>query len=83
MKKGGDELNIKELRKALQVTPEELAHMIGYSQTTYYYKMRGKRQWELLDIVKLYDIMKTVSDDEVLEVKAGGELYEIRITKKA
>lgn len=56
--------------------------MIGYSKTTYYYKCKGKTQWELLDLVKLYDIMKEISDDDTLTIKSGGDEYDIRITKK-
>ena len=63
------------------MTPEELAHMIGYSRTSFYYKLKGKTQWELMDLVKLYDIMKSISEDETLTIKSGDDEFDIRITK--
>ena len=82
LKKGGDVLNLKEIRKTLNVTPEELAHMINVSRTTFYYKQQGKTQWELIDLVNLYDIMKSISSDDTLTIRSGDDEFDIRITRK-
>lgn len=78
----GITINVKSIRKKLKISSEEIADELGINRQSLFYRLNGKRDWKLPELIKLSQLMKTVSDDDVLEIECGGTWYDVKITSK-
>lgn len=78
----GITINVKSIRKKLKISSVELADELGMKRQSLFYRMNGKCDWKLPELIKLSQLMKTVSDDDVLEIECGGTWYDVKITSK-
>ena len=73
---GGDQINLKQIRKSQSLSPIELAKKIGISRSSYYNKIKGNTDWTLKELVTLTEMC-----GEAVEVRSGDENYSVDIKK--
>ena len=71
-KKGCDKITVNEIRQKLNLSPEEMAEVIGIKRASYYHRMSGKRMWTLPELIRL-------SQYGDLDIECNGKSYNIII----
>ena len=74
---GGDVIRIKDIRKKLNISPDEFAKGIGTNKISYYYKLKGRYQWTIKEIINLWKI-----SGEEIELDVDGKSYIVHISEK-
>lgn len=83
VKKGGERIKIKEIRKRSKVSPKEFAAELGLSRTSYYNRLKGSQAWTLPELVILSELLKKVSEEETIEIECDASAYSVSIKKIA
>ena len=80
-KKGGDDIRIKEAKKALNLSSHQIAEKFDLCRASYYKKMNGTEEWKLSELITAMKMVEQCGADE-LEIDVNNVTYTIKIVSK-
>ena len=75
------DIRIEDLQSQLCATAEDFARELGLSRGSFYLRLSGNQSWKLDEIIKMVELLKTVSSEDTIELKSGLNNYSINIKK--
>lgn len=75
------EIRIEDLQDKLNANADVMAQELGLSRASYYLRLSGNQSWKFHELIKLVELLKTVSEDDTIELKSGLNNYSVNIKK--